>query len=113
MYHLPCGKDEFHKYTWKKVTWIDLSTLALPVCSNSDGPLVADMDSVINRAIMKAQLKQSTKLHDLVEEHNKVHVTVCTMSEGENIPVTPHGGSDALENPQPGELSETHPLLQD
>lgn len=32
---------------------------------------------------------------------------------GENISVTPHGGSDALENPQPGELSETRPLLQD
>ncbi|KAK2530933.1 hypothetical protein Q9966_008797 [Columba livia] len=28
---------------------------------------------------------QSTKLHDLVEEHNKAHVTVCTMSEGDNL----------------------------
>lgn len=41
------------------MTWIDLSTLELPVGSNSDDPLVADMDSVINRAIMKAQLKVS------------------------------------------------------
>ncbi|XP_074447046.1 putative cation-transporting ATPase 13A5 isoform X2 [Larus michahellis] len=49
--------DEFQRYTWKKVTWIDLSTLALPVGSNSDGPLVADKDSVINKAIMKPQLK--------------------------------------------------------
>ncbi|PKU47631.1 hypothetical protein llap_2097 [Limosa lapponica baueri] len=49
--------DEFQRYTRKKVTWIDLSTLALPVGSNSDGPLVADKDSVINRAIMKPQLK--------------------------------------------------------
>jgi len=28
--------------------------------------------------------QQSTKLHDLVEEHNKVQVTVCTKSEGES-----------------------------
>ncbi|KAK2538426.1 hypothetical protein Q9233_002286 [Columba guinea] len=153
MHHLPCGKDEFHKYTWKKVTWIDLSTLALPVGSNSGDPLVADMGSAINRhnegtAKGKSSIKwrrttagtrsledsnmchsihhksgagltreeedlQSTKLHDLAEEHNKAHVIVCTTSEGENIPVTPHGGSDALESPQPGELSDTRPLLQD
>ncbi|KFV75437.1 putative cation-transporting ATPase 13A5, partial [Dryobates pubescens] len=49
--------DEFQRYTWKKVTWIDLSTLALPIGSNSDGTLVADKDSVINRAVMKPQLK--------------------------------------------------------
>uniref|UniRef100_A0A8C3K5N5 Cation-transporting ATPase n=1 Tax=Calidris pygmaea TaxID=425635 RepID=A0A8C3K5N5_9CHAR len=49
--------DEFQRYTRKKVTWIDLSTLAPPVGSNSDGPLVADKDSVINRAMMKQQLK--------------------------------------------------------
>lgn len=28
--------------------------------------------------------QQSTKLHDLVEEHNKVQVTVCTKNEGES-----------------------------
>ncbi|XP_009881727.1 PREDICTED: probable cation-transporting ATPase 13A5 [Charadrius vociferus] len=49
--------DEFQRYTRKKVTWIDLATLALPVGSNSDGHLVADKDSVINRAVMKPQLK--------------------------------------------------------
>uniref|UniRef100_A0A669PMZ4 Cation-transporting ATPase n=1 Tax=Phasianus colchicus TaxID=9054 RepID=A0A669PMZ4_PHACC len=49
--------DEFQKYTRKKVTWIDLSTLALPIGSYSECPLVADKDSVINRAIMKPQLK--------------------------------------------------------
>ncbi|XP_010086340.1 PREDICTED: probable cation-transporting ATPase 13A5, partial [Pterocles gutturalis] len=49
--------DEFHRYSRKKVTWIDLSSLAPPVGSNSDGPLVADKDSVINRAVMKPQLK--------------------------------------------------------
>ncbi|NXC39711.1 AT135 ATPase, partial [Penelope pileata] len=49
--------DEFQKYTRKKVTWIDLSSLTLPVGSNSECPLVADKDSVINRAIMKPQLK--------------------------------------------------------
>uniref|UniRef100_A0A663DQK1 Cation-transporting ATPase n=1 Tax=Aquila chrysaetos chrysaetos TaxID=223781 RepID=A0A663DQK1_AQUCH len=49
--------DEFQRYSQKKVTWIDLSILALPVGSNSDGPLVADKDSVINRAVMKPQLK--------------------------------------------------------
>ena len=41
------------------MTWIDLSTLALLVGSNSDDPLVADEDSVINRAVMKPQLKVS------------------------------------------------------
>ncbi|NWU64687.1 AT135 ATPase, partial [Pterocles burchelli] len=49
--------DEFHRYSRKKVTWIDLSSLAPPAGSNSDGPLVADKDSVINRAVMKPQLK--------------------------------------------------------
>ncbi|XP_054242164.1 probable cation-transporting ATPase 13A5 [Indicator indicator] len=49
--------DEFQRYTRKKVTCIDLSPLALPVGSNPDGPLVADKDSVINRAVMKPQLK--------------------------------------------------------
>ncbi|NWQ98581.1 AT135 ATPase, partial [Burhinus bistriatus] len=49
--------DEFQRYTRKKVTWIDLATLALPVGSNSGGPLVTDKESVINRAIMKPQLK--------------------------------------------------------
>uniref|UniRef100_A0A8C4V8R3 Cation-transporting ATPase n=1 Tax=Falco tinnunculus TaxID=100819 RepID=A0A8C4V8R3_FALTI len=49
--------DEFQRYTWKKVTWIDLSTLVLPVGSNSGGPFVADKDSVLNRAVMKPQLK--------------------------------------------------------
>ncbi|GAB0193585.1 probable cation-transporting ATPase 13A5 [Grus japonensis] len=49
--------DEFHRYTRKKVTWIDLSGWALPAGSNSDGPFVADKDCVINRAIMKPQLK--------------------------------------------------------
>uniref|UniRef100_A0A672VE82 Cation-transporting ATPase n=1 Tax=Strigops habroptila TaxID=2489341 RepID=A0A672VE82_STRHB len=51
--------DEFQRYTWKKVTWIDLSTLALPVGSNTQHPLVADTDSVINRAVMKPQLMVS------------------------------------------------------
>lgn len=41
------------------MTWIDLSTLALPVGSYSECPLIADKDSVINRAIMKPQLKVS------------------------------------------------------
>ncbi|XP_069648488.1 probable cation-transporting ATPase 13A5 isoform X4 [Haliaeetus albicilla] len=49
--------DEFQRYSRKKVTWIDLSTLALPVGSDLGGPLVADKDSVINRAVMKPQLK--------------------------------------------------------
>ncbi|NXP54168.1 AT135 ATPase, partial [Heliornis fulica] len=49
--------DEFHRYTRKKVTWIDLSTWALPSGSDLDNPLVADKDCVINRAIMKPQLK--------------------------------------------------------
>ncbi|NXU59559.1 AT135 ATPase, partial [Turnix velox] len=49
--------DEFQRYTRKKVTWIDLSALTLPVGSNSDAPLVDDKDSVISRAIMKPQLK--------------------------------------------------------
>lgn len=41
------------------MTWIDLAALALPVGSNSDGHLVPDKDSVINRAVMKPQLKVS------------------------------------------------------
>uniref|UniRef100_A0A8B9IMM0 Cation-transporting ATPase n=1 Tax=Anser cygnoides TaxID=8845 RepID=A0A8B9IMM0_ANSCY len=49
--------DEFQRYTRKKVTWIDLSALPLPDGSNSECPLVADKDSVINRAAKKPQLK--------------------------------------------------------
>uniref|UniRef100_U3I699 Cation-transporting ATPase n=1 Tax=Anas platyrhynchos platyrhynchos TaxID=8840 RepID=U3I699_ANAPP len=49
--------DEFQRYTRKKVTWIDLSALALPDGSTSECPLVADKDSVINRAVKKPQLK--------------------------------------------------------
>ncbi|XP_072200570.1 probable cation-transporting ATPase 13A5 isoform X2 [Excalfactoria chinensis] len=72
--------DEFQKYTRKKVTWIDLSTLTQPIGSNSECPLVADKDSVINRAIMKPQLKmrciQVQKIHYIwdfsVKEFRKV-----------------------------------------
>lgn len=39
------------------MTWIDLSALPLPDGSNSECPLVADKDSVINRAAKKPQLK--------------------------------------------------------
>ncbi|XP_053896635.1 probable cation-transporting ATPase 13A5 isoform X2 [Malaclemys terrapin pileata] len=49
--------DEFQKYTRKKVTWIDLSTLNLSVRDTSDSLFIADKDSVINRAIMKPELK--------------------------------------------------------
>ncbi|EMP27108.1 Putative cation-transporting ATPase 13A4 [Chelonia mydas] len=49
--------DEFQKYTRKKVTWIDLSTMNLSVRDSSDSLFVADKDSVINRAIMKPELK--------------------------------------------------------
>ncbi|XP_035400635.1 probable cation-transporting ATPase 13A5 [Cygnus atratus] len=49
--------DEFQRCTRKKVTWIDLSALPLPDGSNSECPLVADKDSVINRAVKKPQLK--------------------------------------------------------
>ncbi|NWX96331.1 AT135 ATPase, partial [Nothoprocta ornata] len=49
--------DEFQKYTKKKVTWIDLSTWLPPEGSKTDSPVVADKDSVINRALMKPHLK--------------------------------------------------------
>ncbi|XP_009680413.2 probable cation-transporting ATPase 13A5 isoform X1 [Struthio camelus] len=49
--------DEFQRCIRKKVTWIDLSTLGLPEGNKTDSPLVADKDSVINRAVMKSQLK--------------------------------------------------------
>uniref|UniRef100_A0A8C5EYF5 Cation-transporting ATPase n=1 Tax=Gopherus evgoodei TaxID=1825980 RepID=A0A8C5EYF5_9SAUR len=49
--------DEFQKYTRKKVTWIDLSKLNLSVRDTSDSLFIADKDSVINRAIMKPELK--------------------------------------------------------
>uniref|UniRef100_A0A7M4F345 Cation-transporting ATPase n=1 Tax=Crocodylus porosus TaxID=8502 RepID=A0A7M4F345_CROPO len=49
--------DEFQRYTRKKVTWIDLSTLTLSVSDKPDGLLIADKDSSINRAIMKPELK--------------------------------------------------------
>uniref|UniRef100_A0A452HII7 Cation-transporting ATPase n=1 Tax=Gopherus agassizii TaxID=38772 RepID=A0A452HII7_9SAUR len=51
--------DEFQKYTRKKVTWIDLSKLNLSVRDTSDSLFIADKDSVINRAIMKPELKVS------------------------------------------------------
>ncbi|KYO40009.1 putative cation-transporting ATPase 13A2 isoform A [Alligator mississippiensis] len=50
-------EDEFQRYTRKKVTWTDLSTLTVSVSDKPDGLLIADKDSIINRAIMKPELK--------------------------------------------------------
>lgn len=38
----------------------------------------------VSTLLLLSHQQQSTKLHDLVEEHNKVQVTVCVKSEGES-----------------------------
>ncbi|XP_019486570.1 PREDICTED: probable cation-transporting ATPase 13A5 [Hipposideros armiger] len=57
---LACGNfyhDEFQKYRRKKVICLSLSTLTFPVSKNQEEPLVADPHSVINKAVLKPELK--------------------------------------------------------
>ncbi|KAM6159823.1 putative cation-transporting ATPase 13A4 [Erethizon dorsatum] len=49
--------DEFQTYSWKKVTWIHLSTLSSAFGLTPEHPLITDEDYVINRAIQKPGLK--------------------------------------------------------
>lgn len=49
--------DEFQKYIRKKVICLYLSTLKFPICKNPNDLLVADRHSVINRAVLKPELK--------------------------------------------------------
>uniref|UniRef100_A0A8C0GCW7 Cation-transporting ATPase n=1 Tax=Chelonoidis abingdonii TaxID=106734 RepID=A0A8C0GCW7_CHEAB len=46
--------DEFQIYSWKKVTWISVSSLNK---FRADYPITADENSIINKAIMKPDLK--------------------------------------------------------
>uniref|UniRef100_A0A8C0GDR7 Cation-transporting ATPase n=1 Tax=Chelonoidis abingdonii TaxID=106734 RepID=A0A8C0GDR7_CHEAB len=48
--------DEFQIYSWKKVTWISVSSLNK---FRADYPITADENSIINKAIMKPDLKVS------------------------------------------------------
>nr|XP_048309896.1 probable cation-transporting ATPase 13A5 isoform X2 [Myodes glareolus] len=49
--------DEFRRYIRKKVFCLHLSALKSPRSKNPEEPLVADRHSVINRAVMKPELK--------------------------------------------------------
>ncbi|KAF4020878.1 hypothetical protein G4228_012424, partial [Cervus hanglu yarkandensis] len=49
--------DEFQRYMRKKVICLYLSTLKIPISKNSEEPLVADCHSVINKAVLKPELK--------------------------------------------------------
>nr|XP_020820309.1 probable cation-transporting ATPase 13A4 isoform X2 [Phascolarctos cinereus] len=49
--------DEFQIYSRKKVTWIYLSSLNGSVSLTPDHPVIADEDYVINRAIIRPDLK--------------------------------------------------------
>ncbi|XP_043853629.1 probable cation-transporting ATPase 13A4 isoform X1 [Dromiciops gliroides] len=49
--------DEFQIYSRKKVTWIYLSSLHSSLSLTPDHPLIADEDYVINRAIIRPDLK--------------------------------------------------------
>uniref|UniRef100_G3TGK7 Cation-transporting ATPase n=1 Tax=Loxodonta africana TaxID=9785 RepID=G3TGK7_LOXAF len=49
--------DEFQRYIRKKVICLCLSTLKFPISKNPGDPLVADRHSVINKAILKPELK--------------------------------------------------------
>uniref|UniRef100_A0A8C2VQ19 Cation-transporting ATPase n=1 Tax=Chinchilla lanigera TaxID=34839 RepID=A0A8C2VQ19_CHILA len=49
--------DEFQRYKRKKVVCLYLSTLKFPISKNPEDSLVADCHSVINRAVMKPELK--------------------------------------------------------
>ncbi|KAG8515835.1 putative cation-transporting ATPase 13A5, partial [Galemys pyrenaicus] len=49
--------DEFQRYTRKKVTCLNLSTLKFPINRNPEEPLLADRHSVINQAVLKPELK--------------------------------------------------------
>ncbi|XP_007946209.1 probable cation-transporting ATPase 13A5 [Orycteropus afer afer] len=49
--------DEFQRYMRKKVICLCLSTLKFPINKNPGEPLVADCHSVINKAVLKPELK--------------------------------------------------------
>ncbi|XP_004603054.2 probable cation-transporting ATPase 13A5 [Sorex araneus] len=49
--------DEFQRYIRKKVMTLYLSTLKFPISKNPEDFLVADSHSVINRAVLKPELK--------------------------------------------------------
>ncbi|EHB13962.1 Putative cation-transporting ATPase 13A4 [Heterocephalus glaber] len=49
--------DEFQTYSWKKVTWVHLSTLSSTFGLTPGHPLIIDEDCIINRAIQKPDLK--------------------------------------------------------
>ncbi|KAI4548269.1 hypothetical protein MG293_000599 [Ovis ammon polii] len=49
--------DEFQRYMRKKVICLYLSTLKIPISKNTEEPLVADCHSVINKAVLKPELK--------------------------------------------------------
>ncbi|XP_043329287.1 probable cation-transporting ATPase 13A5 isoform X1 [Cervus canadensis] len=49
--------DEFQRYMRKKVICLYLSTHKIPISKNSEEPLVADCHSVINKAVLKPELK--------------------------------------------------------
>ncbi|XP_032705856.1 probable cation-transporting ATPase 13A5, partial [Lontra canadensis] len=49
--------DEFQRYMRKKVTCLYLSTLKFPISKNPEEPVVADRHSVINKAVLKPELK--------------------------------------------------------
>ncbi|KAM6127577.1 LOW QUALITY PROTEIN: putative cation-transporting ATPase 13A5 [Phoenicopterus ruber ruber] len=58
-------------------------TLALWLSGYTEYSVAIIILSIISVGLTMYDLRQqSTKLHDLVEEHNKVQVTVCTKSEG-------------------------------
>lgn len=52
-----CLQDEFHIYSWKKVTWISLPAL--------DHSVLADQGSLLNKVIMKPELKVSSNADTL------------------------------------------------
>ncbi|KAM6223933.1 putative cation-transporting ATPase 13A5 [Rhynchocyon petersi] len=49
--------DEFQRYKRKKVICVYLSNLTIPLSKNPGEPLVADCHSVINKAVLKPELK--------------------------------------------------------
>ncbi|XP_025142176.3 probable cation-transporting ATPase 13A5 isoform X3 [Bubalus bubalis] len=49
--------DEFQRYMRKKVICLYLSTLKIPISKDTEEPLVADCHSVINKAVLKPELK--------------------------------------------------------
>ncbi|XP_029472775.1 probable cation-transporting ATPase 13A4 [Rhinatrema bivittatum] len=78
--------DDFKKYSRKKVKWLHLSDLDSSLTRKADHAVVADGNSIINRAIMRPELKlrmiRLQKVSYAWDNHEKQFQKVGTLEDG-------------------------------